>query len=203
MGRMSPRPSVELRRREDVLLATWELIAEVGHARVRMVDIARRVGTSTATIHYYFKTKDDVLAETFRFAVADARRRSEAALVGIDDPWGRLTAVLEAHLPRQKVAKEWLIWLELWNEARIQPSLRTLNARAYGHWIDLVEGIVRDGQERGVFRPVPSHDFVLRLLTMMDGIAIQHAMGSRQVTVTHARELLLGFAREQLLESTN
>ena len=96
MGRMSPRPSVELRRREDVLRATWELIAEVGHGRVRMVDIARRVGTSTATIHYYFKTKDDVLAETFRFAVADARRRSEAALVGIDDPWDRLTAVLEA-----------------------------------------------------------------------------------------------------------
>ncbi len=196
---MSPRPSVEIQRREAVLRATWELISEVGHARVRIVDIARRVGTSTATVHYYFKTKDDVLAETFRFAVADSRRRSEAAVAGIDDPWDRLVALLEAHLPRQKVAKEWLIWLELWNEARVQPSLRTLNARGYGHWIDLVEGIVQDGQERSTFRPVPARDFVLRLLTMMDGIAIQHAMGSRQMTVSRARALLLGFAREQLL----
>jgi AcrR family transcriptional regulator len=66
---MSPRPSVEERRREEVLRATWELIAEVGYGRVRVADIADRVGVSTGTIHYYFETKEDVLDAAIRGGV--------------------------------------------------------------------------------------------------------------------------------------
>ena len=88
---MSPRPSVEAERREDVLRATWELITEIGYRRVRIADIAARTGTSTGIIHYYFETKEDVLDAAFRYAVEDAHRRSEEALVGIDDPWNGST----------------------------------------------------------------------------------------------------------------
>jgi AcrR family transcriptional regulator len=200
---MSPRPSVEERRREEVLRATWELIAEVGYGRVRVADIADRVGVSTGTIHYYFETKEDVLDAAFRFAVADSRRRSERAVADLTDPWGRLLAVVDAHLPQGLGRSEWMIWLQLWNEASVRPPLRLLNADSYGQWLDLVEGIVKDGQARGVFEPVVSRDFALRLLTMMDGLAIQVLMGSEEVDVDRVRELLVGFARGQLLSEGN
>lgn len=195
---MSPRPSVEAERREDALKAAWELITEVGYRRVRIADIAARTGTSTVMIHYYFETKDGVLDAAFRFAVEDAHRRSEAALAGVEVPWGRLVALLDAHLPRGEAKKEWLIWLQLWNEAAIRPGLRTLNDTYYGRWIDLVEGIVRNGQERGSFRDVAPRDFAVRLLTMMDGLVIQLTMGSSELGIDRLRELLIGFAREQL-----
>ena len=196
---MSPRPSVEEQRREEVLEATWELITEVGYGRVRVGDIAERVGMSTGTIHYYFETKEDVLDAAFRFAVADSRRRSERAVAHLNDPWERLEAVIETHLPRRKGRTEWMIWLQLWSEASVRPRLRSLNTSAYGRWIDLVEAIVRDGQERGVFRSVDPRDFVVRLLTMLDGLVIQVLMGSEEVTVGRLKDLLFGFARDQLL----
>jgi AcrR family transcriptional regulator len=195
---MSPRPSVEAQRRELVLNATWELITEVGYRRVRIADIAARTGTSTGIIHYYFETKDDVLDAAFRFAVEDARRRSEEALAGLEDPWERLTSLLDAHLPRGEGKKEWLIWLQLWNEAAVRPRLRELNEVYYGRWIDLVEAIVRDGQERGVFRASAARDFAVRLLAMMDGLVIQLTMDSSELGIDRLRDLLVGFAREQL-----
>lgn len=197
---MSPRPSVEAERREGALNATWELITEVGYGRVRVSDIAERVGASTGTIHYYFPTKEDLLDAAFRFAVEDAHRRSEHALAGLDDPWERFTALLDAHLPRGAVKKEWLIWLQLWNEAAVRPSLRALNETYYGRWLDLVEDIVRDGQRRKVFRATNARDFVVRFLTMMDGLVIQLTMDSTEVDLERLHELLLGFAREELLE---
>ena len=196
---MSPRPSVEEQRREEVLEATWDLIIEVGYGRVRVADIAERMGMSTGTIHYYFDTKEDVLDAAFRFAVEDSRHRSEDALAGIGDPWERLVALIEAHLPRGDARREWVIWLQLWSEASVRPRLRALNEDDYGRWIDLVEGIVRDGQERGVFRTIPARDFVVGLLTMMDGLVIQCLMGSHEVDLDRLRDLLVGFARERLL----
>lgn len=197
---MSPRPSVEVERREEALNATWELITEVGYGRVRVADIADRVGTSTGTIHYYFPTKEDILDSAFRFAVEDAHRRSEEALEGLDDPWARFTALLDAHLPRGAVKKEWLIWLQLWNEAAVRPSLRALNETYYGRWLDLVEEIVREGQRRKLFCPLDARDFTVRLLTMMDGLVIQLTMDSSEVDLERLHALLLGFAREQLTE---
>jgi AcrR family transcriptional regulator len=194
---MSPRASVEDQRREEVLAATWELITEVGYGRVRVADIAARVGMSTGTIHY-FDTKEDVLDAAFRFAVADSRRRSEEALAGIEDPWERLVALVDAHLPRGDVRKEWGIWLQLWSEASVRPRLRALNEDFYGRWVELVEAIVRDGQEQGLFREIDARDFVVRLLTMMDGLVIQRTMDSPEASVSRLRELLLGFARDQL-----
>lgn len=199
---MSPRPSLDKQRHDEVLDATWQLIAEVGYGRVRIADIAKRVGTSTGTIHYHFDTKEDVLDAAFRFAVADSRRRSEAAVAGLDDPWERLVALLEAHMPRADLVKEWLIWLQLWNEASVRPELRSLYETHYGRWIDLVESIVLDGQERGAFRRIDAREFVMRLLTMMDGMAIQVTMGSSEFDLERVRNLLLGFAREQLLPAS-
>jgi hypothetical protein len=38
----------------------------------------------------------------------------------------------------------------------------------------------------------------VRLLTMMDGLVIQLTMGSSEVGIDRFRDLLIGFAREQL-----
>jgi AcrR family transcriptional regulator len=196
---MSPRPSVEEERREAVLAATCGLITELGYSRVRIADIAERVGISTGTVHYYFDTKDDLLEETFRYAVRQARRRSERALDGVDDPWERLVALLRTHLPRGDARREWLLWIQLWSEALAQPSLRKLNEESYASWVELVESIVQEGQDRGAFRAVDAHAFTLRLLTMLDGLVIQHVMGSTDVTLGGIHELLVGFARAELL----
>jgi len=90
---MSPRPSVEAERRAEVLAATCDIIAEVGFRHVRIADVAARVGISTGIIHYYFRTTEELLQESFRYMTDRARARSRRALEGVADPTPGLFAV--------------------------------------------------------------------------------------------------------------
>ena len=195
---MSPRPSVKIQRREEVLTATCEIIAKIGFHRVRVADVADRIGTSTGIVHYYFGTKKDLLDQAFQFAVARARQRSLAALEGVSDPWDRLLVVIGVHLP-ESGADEWLLWMHLWAEAMVRPELRGLNHASYSSWVDLLEGIVREGQRQGAFADIPPRDFTVQLLTMMDGLVIQSTLRSPEVGPGRAEELLVSFARRSLL----
>jgi AcrR family transcriptional regulator len=66
-------------RREDLLEATYALIAEKGLEGLRTREIAARAGVNISTLHYYFGTKEALLAALLehvggKFAQAHARR---------------------------------------------------------------------------------------------------------------------------------
>lgn len=49
-------------RRNELVRATYELIAEKGLEELRTRDIAAKVGINIATLHYYFDAKEDLVA---------------------------------------------------------------------------------------------------------------------------------------------
>jgi hypothetical protein len=79
------------------------------------------------------------------------------------------------------------VWAELWVEALHDQDLQELNERVYGEWRRLVAGIIRDGQDAGVFR---QDDPVLAangLIGMIDGLALQVLLSSRSMTIDRMR----------------
>jgi transcriptional regulator BetI-like protein len=73
----------------------------------------------------------------------------------------------------------------------------------YARWRDTVVRIVRRGLRQGVFRDVDAEQVALRLTALTDGLAIQVLTGSPDVSVTVMRELLVDFARRELLSSAS
>jgi AcrR family transcriptional regulator len=64
-------------RRYELVLATYQLIAEKGLAELRTRDVAARVGVNVATLHYYFARKELLLVGvvnhvTYLFAMVRA-----------------------------------------------------------------------------------------------------------------------------------
>ena len=55
-------------RREQMLRAALEVIADRGYADTRIADVAERTGISPALVIYYFKTKDQLLTEAIRYS---------------------------------------------------------------------------------------------------------------------------------------
>jgi len=49
-------------RRRELVLAAYQLIAESGLEELRTRDIAAKVGINISTLHYYFETKEDLIA---------------------------------------------------------------------------------------------------------------------------------------------
>ncbi len=71
-----------LAARERILDATCRVIVDKGMAAVRVGDIAREAGLSTALVHYHFATKDEVLLEAVVWQNARETVRRDAIVAG-------------------------------------------------------------------------------------------------------------------------
>ena len=58
-----------MENREDAILAAaCRVIAQTGAAGLRMSEVAREAGVSSALLHYYFATRHELLVRSFVFA---------------------------------------------------------------------------------------------------------------------------------------
>lgn len=107
-------------RRRDVASVAADLVAADGRRALTVRNVADAAGYSTTVVSHYFVDLTDLLHETYRIAVARARRRVEAVLS--DDP-GDLRGLIEAVLPLDAEREaDWRIWLSFWSEALSSPA---------------------------------------------------------------------------------
>lgn len=186
-------------RRNAILDATWQLVAQRGYHHVRVQDVARVCGTSTGTVHYYFPGKDDVLRESLRYCVDRAFERQGAVLKQIDNARKRLLALIEMQLPISgHVRDEWSVWLQFWSETCLNPDLRSVHNDFYERWLDAVVSIVRRGQRQGIFRDVDAVVFARLLTSATDGAAIKILTGAPGMSVEAMRDMLVSIVDKEL-----
>lgn len=189
-------------RRTAILDAAAELIAERGYHSVRISDIAKVVGTSTGTVHYYFPGKSDVLTAALRHALDRAFARQSGELKEIDNAHERLLKLIDMQLPRVgPLRDEWSVWMQFWAEATIRPELRPIHNTYYARWHETVVRIVRRGQHQAVFRAdVDPEMLAQRLTALTDGVAIQVLTGAPNMTVSAMKEILVQFVHDALID---
>jgi AcrR family transcriptional regulator len=166
-------------REEAILAATCRVIAQSGAAGLRMSEVAREAGVSSALLHYYFATRRELLARAFAFA--DARVDAYVlALVGSDgSAHDRLETLLTAYLSAEAVVTEdWVVWSELWRSARFDATLRELLHEADREWVGQVAALLRDGIADGsVDASIEVDDTAVRLISLVDGLGTRVLAG--------------------------
>jgi AcrR family transcriptional regulator len=89
--------------------AAVDAFAERGYHATTTRDIATRVGLSPAALYVHFPSKQALLTEISRQGHEAAVELVETSMVGIDDPLGRLQAVIHAfaawHAEHHQVAR--------------------------------------------------------------------------------------------------
>jgi len=188
-------------RREQMLRAALEVIAERGYAESRIADVAERAGTSPALVIYYFKTKDQLLTEAIRFAEDTWYATGLARMTAIPTAAGRLEEVVAMScLPEADTepATSWTLWLDLWAQAVRHPEVASVRQKFDERWRQLICSLVMEGQESGEFGPVDPVDFAVLLSALLDGLAVQIALADPAVDAARAFELSMGFAAGQL-----
>ena len=61
------------KRRDELVLAAFKLIAENGFEGLRTRDVASEVGVNIATLHYYFPTKESLIRGVLEHAMGRFR----------------------------------------------------------------------------------------------------------------------------------
>jgi AcrR family transcriptional regulator len=196
---MSPRPSVEHLRRPQIVAAAAEVLYERGLFDTRIGDIAERAGTSSATILYYFESKDRLLEEAvdrsdeeFYTRVAEGQAQHHSAS-------DKLAHLIEEMSLGPSGLHDWTLWMDMWARARRDPVVRETYFRLDRRQRRLIADIVRDGQERGEFSDAADpDDFATALSGMLDGLGVQLTLGQPDVSPDWVLAQCLGFAAREL-----
>ena len=89
--------------------------------------------------------------------------------------------------------------MELWTRALRDSGMRGLRQRLDDLWRGQICEVIAEGQERGAFAGPDPERSALELAALIDGLAVQVALGDRLVTAELMRSICLEVA-ERLLE---
>ncbi|HEV8276830.1 MAG TPA: TetR/AcrR family transcriptional regulator [Streptosporangiaceae bacterium] len=188
-------------RREQMLRAALEVIAERGYPETRIADVAERAGTSPALVIYYFKTKNQLLTEAIRFSEDDWYATGTTRMAAIGTAAGRLEELVAMScLPEADadLRTSWLLWLDLWAQAGRHPEVGGVRQKFDERWRETISSLVLEGQEAGEFGPVDPADFAVTLSALLDGFAVQIALVDPTVDTGRAFELSMRFVAREL-----
>jgi AcrR family transcriptional regulator len=159
-------------RTHDILRAACRVIAERGCDGMRMGDVARSAGVSSALVHYYFDTRSELLRRAFLYADEQVDAFIQSAVARCETPRERLeTAVLSYLVDEEAVEQNWRIWSEMLRAALYEPALRPDVEESYRAWVEEVAAHVRacGGADDGAS--------AARLCALVDGLAQQALLG--------------------------
>jgi len=188
-------------RREQMLRAALEVIADRGYADTRIADVAERTGISPALVIYYFKTKDQLLTEAIRFSEDTWYEAGTRRMEQIPTAAGKLEEIVAmCCLPEADVEPQtsWVLWLDLWSQAAHNLEVASVRQKSDERWRDLICSLVVAGQEAGEFGPVEPVEFAALLSSLLDGLAVQIALTDPVVDESRAFELTMKFIATQL-----
>jgi AcrR family transcriptional regulator len=189
-----PRPNVEAERREQILAATCAVIASKGITELRLSDVAEKAGVSSGTVHYYFETKRAVVNAAFEYNFRHSLDRRRALLERPLDPLSLLLEVIDSYAPDDDATtRAWRVWAELWVEGIREPELRQVNERLYADWREVVVSLVRRAQRDGTVRDGDPVAFANMLIAMIDGLALQVLLDSKDMPLETMRATLHAF----------
>jgi len=179
--RFSPGEDGKKRRgsdkRERILRAAIEVFAKKGFYATRVSEIAKAAEVADGTIYLYFKNKDDVLISIFEDRItkliAVLRREIEAA----EDFDSKLRRVIELQLGLLEGERDLaeVVTVNLRQSSRL---LKQYGAPLFSEYIEVIAGLIEEGQREGAVRADLSPRVVARgLWGALDGIALTWALG--------------------------
>lgn len=192
---MSPRPQIDHVRRPQLLEAAAGVIAERGIAATRIADVAERAGTSAPAVLYWFKSKDELLAEALTVQEERFYGQLTDRMDALESPRDKLRLMLETSADEY----DWTLWMELWTRALRDPGSNDARSRLDERWRSQFAEVTREGQETGEFGEADPDDVALVLASLIDGLAVQVTLGDPAVTKARMLACALEMA-ESLLD---
>jgi TetR/AcrR family transcriptional regulator, fatty acid metabolism regulator protein len=184
---------------QRILDAAVDVIAENGFFQSPVSKIAKRAGVADGTVYLYFKNKDDVLRAAIDRMVQSFYDGVEQEFQRVTDPRGQLETIARLHLETVTVNRSMAILMQ----TEVRQSARFIAEFSFKHLVrynQIVRGVIRRGQEQGVFRRDLSDGLIAHCwFGAIDELLTTSVFTGRvydpKATTTQVMELLLnGFA---------
>jgi len=130
-------------RRQALVMATLDLIAEQGVRGATVRAIAERADVTQGLIRHYFSTKDELVQEAYLAHMAGLTEQTFAGVVERDTALGRLAALVVASVTPPVVdAASVGLWAGFLNHVRQDARMRAVHAQTYHDFRDRLERLI-------------------------------------------------------------
>ena len=185
-------------RRGDILKAASRVIGRRGVHQTRLVDVADEAGVSVGMIQHYFRSRNNLISETFRWKLEDSLASYEAIPHEDSTAWQdveRLCSILTRE-PFEAINS---LWLEFFSLCNRDPKFAALGSELWERWFSLVRSVVERGIERGEFTTGSSAaDVAARFVSLADGLGIRVLIHHKDMSIERMHRILLESAAIEL-----
>ena len=113
---------------------------------MRVSDVAREAGVSTALVHYYFPSRADVIVQAFAHADDLADAVAEAQLAGVATGRERVERLILTWAGDDPAIRtNWAVWNEMWQYAAHNDGARAMVADSHQRWLEQIDDLIAEG----------------------------------------------------------
>lgn len=209
---MARKPADQSVNREDIILAAADVLARNGYEATTMKDIAAQVNLTAASLYHHFRNKDALLLAVLEVGLDYVIELLEPITQSPLSCTEKLTQMITQHVI--SVTRNTSVGAAMIFEIRSLMALRTLSynggaldtdtGEAFArrrdeffarrdYFEELFRSVIRDGIQKGVFRPVDVGIFVKTMLGANNWVAVWYKDGGRLDGETVARMIAENF----------
>ena len=184
-------------RRDEILSATWRVIARDGIAKATVRAIAREAHCSPGILAHYFDGKADILGSALMLSHRRVAARMEASAAGLAGLAALRVIMLEALPLDGERDLEAQIEISFWGRALGNPELRTVQNAEFDRFARRLRAHLAQAGGLGELREGLDIDLAAhQLLVLIDGLSAQRVLYPGRVAAGRQRQML-----DRLLDS--
>jgi AcrR family transcriptional regulator len=171
---MTTRPRSD-KKAQAILHAARRCLSERGYAAATIADIATEAGVSRGLLHYYFKSKEDLLAQVVRAGTDGYVELLEAMFArteSADDLAKELVVATRTIVESDPTFVS--LTMDYWTLAHESPLVGHELKDLYRQLIGAIEEGLEEAESRGIIKPkIALGPLAALLLAMTDGFVMQ------------------------------
>jgi AcrR family transcriptional regulator len=174
-------PEDTVDRHTQMIEAAAAVLARQGYEGTSMKEIAAEAGVSSGLLHYYFGTKEELLAAVVRHLHDQLTNEWHDTVQGIEDPLERITHGLRKAAEKYRTRPQfWQLLFDLYVVGLKNP---VIHERLYDMITDVVSQFAEEVRRVDSSLPLPSpvdpEDLAAATLAAIDGIALVSSITGR------------------------
>jgi AcrR family transcriptional regulator len=178
-------------RRDEILSATWRVIARDGIARATIRAIAREANCSRGILAHYFDDKADILGSALVMSHRRVMARMDARTAGLTGLDALRVVMLEALPLDEQRDLEAQIEISFWGRALGNPQLRELQHSEFDQLLARLRRHLREAARLGQLREhVDVGLAASQLAVLIDGLSAERVLYPDRVTPARQRRML-------------
>lgn len=156
-------------KREAILAAALHVFSEKGYHPATIDEIAERAGVGKGTVYSYFRSKAELMEQLIELSTKAELESAERSVAGFEKALDQLHALAAIERKHLEQHEPFIRFLMSDLASAVTPEFRDAMEETRRRLEELVAGVIRRGQEEGIFKKEIDPEFAAMLILALRG----------------------------------